>query len=133
MSNKNAIYRAAKNSHTPTLPAGFQERLAARIEKQRRREEALDKIKYGVTGVFALSFFVASIVVLMQKLEFDWSSLELDFNTHLPTLEPANWQHAKHWGSIAALLCAMLTLDCYIRHLAHLRQLKKENENKDNS
>ncbi len=132
MSNKNAIYQAARNSSTPTLPAGFLERFAARIEKQRRREEWLEKITYMVIGVVSLSLLTAIIVFCVRRLEIDWKMWELP-KLELLSFSLAKWQSAKYWGAIAAFLCALLTLDCYIRHQIYLRQPKKEDENKNNS
>ena len=124
MNNKNAIHRAAQNCPTPTLPAGFQNRFSARIEKQRRREEWLEKITCMVIGVVSLSLLTAIIVFCVSRLEIDWKMWELP-KLELLSFSLAKWQSAKYWGTIATLLCAMLSLDCYIRHQIHLRQLKK--------
>ena len=122
--SKNAIHRAAQNCPTPTLPAGFQNRFSARIEKQRRREEWLEKITCMVIGVVSLSLLTAIIVFCVSRLEIDWKMWELP-KLELLSFSLAKWQSAKYWGTIATLLCAMLSLDCYIRHQIHLRQLKK--------
>ena len=132
MNNKNAIYQAAQKRHTPTLPAGFQNRFSARIEKQRRREEWLEKITYMVIGVVSLSLLTAIIVFCVSRLEIDWKMWELP-KLELLSFSLAKWQSAKYWGTIATLLCAMLSLDCYIRHQIYLRQLKKDSEKRDNS
>lgn len=132
MNNKNAIYQATQKRHTPTLPAGFQNRFTARIEKQRRREEWLEKITYIAIGIVSLSLLVATIAFLATQLEIDWEKWKL-FKLELPSFASIKWHSAKYWGTIATLLCAMLSLDCYIRHQIHLRQLKKENESKNNS
>ena len=132
MNNKNAIYQAAQKRHTPTLPAGFQNRFSARIEKQRRREEWLEKITYMVIGVVSLSLLTAIIVFCVSRLEIDWKMWELP-KLELLSFSLAKWQSAKYWGTIATLLCAMISLDCYIRHQIYLRQLKKDSEKRDNS
>ena len=124
MNNKNAIYQAAQKRHTPTLPAGFQTRIAERIKAERRREEWLEKITYMVIGVVSLSLLTAIIVFCVNRLEIDWKMWELP-KLELLSFSLAKWQSAKYWGTIATLLCAMLSLDCYIRHQIHLRQLKK--------
>lgn len=123
--SKNAIHRAAQNCPTPTLPAGFQNRFSARIEKQRRREEWLEKITCMVIGVVSLSLLTAIIVFCVSRLEIDWKMWELP-KLELLSFSLAKWQSAKYWGTIATLLCAMLSLDSYIRQRIYLHRLKKE-------
>ena len=115
--SKNAIHRAAQNCPTPTLPAGFQNRFSARIEKQRRREERQEKLSYIAMGVTAVALLAFVVIFAAQRLDFSWAS---------SLFAPQRWQHAKLWGMFAALLCAMLSLDSYIRQRIYLHRLKKE-------
>ena len=117
MNNKNAIYQAAQKRHTPTLPAGFQTRIAERIKAERRREERQEKLSYIVIGVTAVALLAFVVIFAAQRLDFSWAS---------SLFAPQRWQHAKLWGMFAALLCAMLSLDSYIRQRIYLHRLKKE-------
>ena len=115
--SKNAIHRAAHNCPTPTLPAGFQTRIAERIKAERRREERQEKLSYIVIGVTAVALLAFVVIFAAQRLDFSWAS---------SLFAPQRWQHAKLWGMFAALLCAMLSLDSYIRQRIYLHRLKKE-------
>ena len=115
--SKNAIHRAAQNYPTPTLPAGFQTRIAERIKAERRREERQEKLSYIVLGVTAVALLAFVVIFAAQRLDFSWAS---------SLFAPQRWQHAKLWGMFAALLCAMLSLDSYIRQRIYLHRLKKE-------
>ena len=115
--NKNAIHRAAQNSPTPTLPAGFQARIKARIKAERRREERQEKLSYIAMGVTAFALLIYAVTLAAQRIDFSWIS---------SLFAPQRWQRAKLWGMFAALLCAMLSLDSYIRQRIYLHRLKKE-------
>ena len=115
--SKNAIHRAAQNCPTPTLPAGFQTRIAERIKTERRREERQEKLSYIAMGVTAVALLAFVVIFAAQRLDFSWAS---------SLFAPQRWQHAKLWGMFAALLCAMLSLDSYIRQRIYLHRLKKE-------
>lgn len=115
--SKNAIHRAAQNCPTPTLPAGFQTRIAERIKAERRREERQEKLSYIAMGVTAVALLAFVVIFAAQRLDFSWAS---------SLFAPQRWQHAKLWGMFAALLCAMLSLDSYIRQRIYLHRLKKE-------
>ena len=115
--SKNAIHRAAQNCPTPTLPAGFQTRIAERIKAERRREERQEKLSYIAMGVTAVALLAFVVIFAAQRLDFSWAS---------SLFAPQRWQCAKLWGMFAALLCAMLSLDSYIRQRIYLHRLKKE-------
>lgn len=115
--SKNAIHRAAQNCPTPTLPAGFQTRIAERIKAERRREERQEKLSYIAMGVTVVALLAFVVTFAAQRLDFSWAS---------SLFAPQRWQHAKLWGMFAALLCAMLSLDSYIRQRIYLHRLKKE-------
>lgn len=115
--SKNAIHRAVQNCPTPTLPAGFQTRIAERIKAERRREERQEKLSYIAMGVTVVALLVFVVIFAAQRLDFSWAS---------SLFVPQRWQRAKLWGMFAALLCAMLSLDSYIRQRIYLHRLKKE-------
>ena len=115
--SKNAIHRAAQNYPTPTLPAGFQTRIAERIKAERRREERQEKLSYIAMGVTVVALLAFVVIFAAQRLDFSWAS---------SLFTPQRWQRAKLWGMFAALLCAMLSLDSYIRQRIYLHRLKKE-------
>ena len=115
--SKNAIHRAAQNCPTPTLPAGFQTRIAERIKAERRREERQEKLSYIAMGVTVVALLAFVLIFAAQRLDFSWASSRF---------APQRWQRAKLWGMFAALLCAMLSLDSYIRQRIYLHRLKKE-------
>ena len=115
--SKNAIHRAAQNCPTPTLPAGFQTRIAERIKAERRREERQEKLSYIAMGVTVVALLAFVVIFAAQRLDFSCAS---------SLFAPQRWQRAKPWGMFAALLCAMLSLDSYIRQRIYLHRLKKE-------
>lgn len=115
--SKNAIHRAVQNCPTPTLPAGFQTRIAERIKAERRREERQEKLSYIAMGVTVVALLAFVVIFAAQRLDFSWASSLFD---------PQRWQRAKLWEMFAALLCAMLSLDSYIRQRIYLHRLKKE-------
>ena len=115
--SKNAIHRAVQNCPTPTLPAGFQTRIAERIKAERRRDERQEKLSYIAMGVTVVALLAFVVIFAAQRLDFSWAS---------SLFAPQRWQRAKLWGMFAALLCAMLSLDSYIRQRIYLHRLKKE-------
>ena len=115
--SKNAIHRAAQNCPTHTLPAGFQTRIAERIKAERRREERQEKLSYIAMGVTVVALLAFVVIFAAQRLDFRWAS---------SLFAPQRWQNAKLWGVFAAMLCAMLSLDSYIRQRIYLHRLKKE-------
>lgn len=122
--SKNAIQRAVQNCPTPTLPAGFQTRIAERIKAERRREERQEKLSYIAMGVTVVALLAFVVIFAAQRLNFSWAS---------SLFAPQRWQRAKLWGMFAALLCAMLSLDSYIRQRIYLRRIKNSLESKKNS
>ena len=124
MNNKNAIHRAAQSRPAPTLPAGFQARLTARIETERQREERHEKLSHITMGIIVIALLMYAVILASQRIDFNWT---------LTLFTPERWQNAKLWGIFAAALCVMLSLDSYIRQRIYLRQLRKSLENKKNS
>lgn len=116
MNNRNAIHRAAQSRPAPSLPTGFQARLTARIEAERRREERQEKLSYIAMGVTAVALLIYAVTLAAQQIDFSWI---------LSLFAPQRWQNAKLWGVFAAVLCVMLSLDSYIRQRIYLRQIRK--------
>ena len=116
MNNRNAIHRAAQSRPAPSLPTGFQARLTARIKAERRREERQEKLSYIAMGVTAFALLIYAVTLAAQRIDLSWT---------LSLFNPERWRYAKLWGFIAALICAMLTLDSYIRQRIYLQQIRK--------
>lgn len=72
--SKNAIHRAAQNCPTPTLPAGFQTRIAERIKAERRREERQEKLSYIAMGVTVVALLAFVVIFAAQRLDCSWAS-----------------------------------------------------------
>ena len=72
--SKNAIHRAVQNCPTPTLPAGFQTRIAERIKAERRREERQEKLSYIAMGVTVVALLAFVVIFAAQRLDFSWAS-----------------------------------------------------------
>ena len=116
MNNRNAIHRAAQSRPAPSLPTGFQARLTARIEAERRREERQEKLSLIAMSITSVAILIYLVILTAQRIDFSWT---------LSLFNPERWRYTKLWGFIAVLICAMLTLDSYIRQRIYLRQIRK--------
>lgn len=115
--NHTAIHRAAKSQPTRPLPADFHTRMAARLQKERRRERNIERITNIACCAVALVLLIVAIVWAAERLEISWE---------LPTLKKFEWQRLKQFGCIPLAISALLILNSYIEARLQLRRLKKE-------
>lgn len=115
--NHTAIHRAAQSLPSRPLPTDFHTRMAARLQKERRRERNIERITNIACCAVALALLVVAIVWAAERLVISWE---------LPTLKKFELQHLKQFGYIPLAISALLILNSYIEARLQLRRLKKE-------
>lgn len=115
--NHTAIHRAAKSLPTCPLPANFHTRMAARLQKERRREQRIELFTNIACCAVALVLLIVAIVWAAERLEISWK---------FPMLKKFEWQRLKQFGCIPLAISALLILNSYIEARLQLRRLKKE-------
>lgn len=141
MSNNqdNAIRRAAQRLEQKPLPAGFETRMMARLEKQQRREELQESALF-VSGIVAtIALLVWAGVHYAPTLDFSFFdsvgesaplndfSVSQKIDWHWPKMSfIENISEYRILYIMAAITMGLLLADTYIRQRIRLRSQAKE-------